>query len=198
MDAQHKKRAEYERSVEMARKREEEIRQGGSLLSPTHNPVVILTRPAPRTIYLCMSGLKKVRSGARTRSVMKVSEEGHVYYVEEEYEDEEEVKPVRTLLGPGKMAEHLMQKYPLARYPWARDPSTQGLLATRMQAEAAARAAAAEGGGGAAGATKPRRRRPKPMMLEDGASVGSASESETSSVASSVQLPAITGQRSRI
>jgi hypothetical protein len=197
MDAQHKKRAEYEHSVEMARKREEEIRQGQSLLSPTHHPGCHPDLPPPPPAqYLCLSGLKKVRSGARTRSVMKVSEEGHVYYVEEEYEDEEEVKPVRTLLGPGKMAEHLMQKYPLARYPWARDPSTQGLLATRMQAEAAARAAAAEGGGGAVGATKPRRRRPKPMMLEDGASVGSASESETSSVASSVQLPAITnGQR---
>jgi len=35
MDAQHKKRAEYERSVEMARKREEEIRQGELLSYPT-------------------------------------------------------------------------------------------------------------------------------------------------------------------
>ena len=55
-----------------------------------------------------------------------------MYFVEEEYEEEKVKAPVRTLLGCGKMAEMLLQKYPLQRYPWTRDVGTTNTLGERL------------------------------------------------------------------
>ena len=55
-----------------------------------------------------------------------------MYFVEEEYEEEKVKAPVRTVLGCGKMAEMLLQKYPLQRYPWTRDAGTTNALGGRL------------------------------------------------------------------
>ena len=79
-------------------------------------------------------GMKKMQEGAKTKSVKKVNEEGLVYFVEEEYEEEKVKVPVRTVLGCGKMAEMLLQKYPLQRYPWTRDSNATNTLGKRLEA----------------------------------------------------------------
>ena len=141
MDAQHQKREDHGKSTDAARRRDEEIARG----------------------------MKKLRSGARTRSVMKTDDEGLEYYVEEEYEEEVERAPaVRTLLGCGKVAEYISQRYPLARYPWTRDEVSPNLLTQRLtegQEGGASAGASASASASASGGGSKRRRRPRPREL---------------------------------